>query len=535
MKEIPLKELETDTALSGYLCHKSGDILHHPGEVFSRVHRALLHQCGIDTVLFVEDSTEAEGLKQKLAFKMVPLDEIPVGEPVPVTLFGGAATPVLKEGELYSDAVHLKLVAEGITELSFKRDEMESELFQVYNYQQLLESDKGESLELVTDPDSLLIEKHENEEKAPEEENPVPVSLNDGQIPEDHFIHNPSKQITPAFCKQLMGQEEVLRVPKERNREPTPLRIVNERDTAEKKKFAEAYSRWASSLEAVFTQLKSNKETEFVLIENIAKDIIDHYFQDGFYCLNLLNARHPPSSEKYLFMHCVNVAVLSLATGVQSGYSLLQLRELVTGALLHDIGHQMTYRPLMVKRELDSSEQHKYDQHAVVGTAMLKNITKVPFSTLLVVTQHHEYCNGTGRIYHASAKQIHDFSRLVGVVDSYETQCRFTKATASMALTIRAAQAGALDLEYCKALLAVLSLYPVGVSLRLKSGVICRVIGTNGTAFKTPVLRSVYTMSDEHLFPLDSSETIDLKKRTDVALAEEVQHSALKSDLGKGF
>ena len=46
--------------------------------------------------------------------------------------------------------------------------------------------------------------------------------------------------------------------------------------------------------------------------------------------------------------------------------------------LLHDIGHMLTFRPLFTQKEMTATEQQKFDQHSIVGVAMLKNIDTIP-------------------------------------------------------------------------------------------------------------------------------------------------------------
>ena len=167
--------------------------------------------------------------------------------------------------------------------------------------------------------------------------------------------------------------------------------------------------------------------------------------------------------------------------------------------------------------------------------AMLKNITRVPISTMLAVAQHHEHCNGSGRIFHAPKERIHDFARVIAIADSYESACRFFNASVSIAFAIRSAQAGDLDIVYLKGLLSVTSLYPIGTAVLLNTGYIGKVVSNYTNEFKTPIVRTVFKMCDGHLFPIDSFDMIDLKKNSDVTIVEELNHSALKSDLSIGF
>lgn len=529
MKEVAVTDLPVDAALKTYLCHNNGEILHRPGELFTRSHRALLYQCEIETVILTDSDEETETLKVASQNQTVKLEDIPVNEPVPVTLFKKGTQPVVEAGDLFTKTLLEQLNAEQVESLSFRKDDIELNTFQCSNYRSLLQSDKFESLGSLTDPDEIVFKKESEEPAAAE------TALPEESIPEERFLHKPSKQITHASCKQLMGQPEMLCVPAGNPDYKAPVKVFSTRESEVKGGFNNHYMEWLAMLDEVFNKLKSNREVAFDSIDSIAKNIVENYFLDCLYCLNLMNARHPPISEKYLLMHSVNVALAATGVGLFLGYPLVLVRELAIGALLHDIGHLLTFRPLLAKKELDSTEQQKYDQHSVVGMAMLKNITKVPISTMLVVGQHHEFCNGGGRIYHAKKTQLHDFARIVGVVDRFETSCRFYSSSASVALAVRGAQNGELDILFIKALLSVLSLYPVGSAILLSNGLIGKVVNVYPDAFKTPVVRTVFKMSDGHLFPIDTFDLIDLKKDTHVRVVREIGHSALKSDIAIGF
>lgn len=533
MKETAVRDLPADTELSRYICHKSGEVLHSPGEHFTRSHRALMHQCEIETVILAESAEEVAAIKQAGERQTVLIEDIPVDEPVPVTLYKNGTTPVVEAGGVFTGVLLEELAAEDVESLSFNKDPMERNVFQCRNYAELLRSDKIDSLESVADPDEILYGKKTDEGDATEK-NEGPL-LPEVSIPDDRFLHHPSKEITHIHCKQLMKQADVLRITAGKPDYRLPVKILEERDTAVKESFNALYMEWLTQLEEIFTNLKSNKEVVFEAIDGIARSIIECYFRDCLYSLNMINARHPPVSEKYLLMHGVNVALVVTGVGVYLGFPLAMIRELTISGLLHDVGHLVTFRPLLAKKELDSTEQQRYDQHSIVGMAMLKNITRVPISTMLAVSQHHEFCNGTGRIYHARKDELHDFSRIIAVVDTVETLCRFYNASAAVALAVHRAQSGELDIDYVKAMLAVLSLFPVGTSLHLDNGYVGKVVSVYANSFKTPVVRTIFKMSDGHLFPIDAGETIDLKKNGKIKIVEEIDHSALKSDISIGF
>jgi HD-GYP domain-containing protein (c-di-GMP phosphodiesterase class II) len=533
MKELSITEIPVDCALEEYLCHTSGEILHSPGEIFSKNHLALLHTCEIEKVLVIPASEDTAALKKSLRRRNVAIEFIPEGEPVATTLFDENGTLVIKAGTLFTPTVQHELRNRGITVLEYERDPMALQLLQYSRYQLLCKSDLADSIGIIDGPDTAS-KKAGTEPAASEaddKQNMVPIE----PVPEDRFIQAPSKHVSTALCKQLMQQPLMLSVTIP---DGTPLISVNktiiDRNSAATIAFKSRYWKWVSQTDAIFDKLKSNRETAFEECDEVVLDIIDAYCSDSRYCLNLMNLRHPPVSEKYLATHAVNVAIAAIGVGVETGYPSALVHECAIGALLHDIGHLVTYRPLLAKQKLDSSEQHKYDHHAVVGVAMLKNTDRIPLSTMMVIAQHHEHPDCSGSIFHARADQIHDFARLVGVIDSFETGCRFTGAVAALSATAKNAQDGKYDMAFCRKLLALLSSFPIGVSVRIADGTICKVIGVDPDSFRMPILRSVFTMHDDHLYPIDKQEIVDTGI-SGFSIVEEVVHSALKADIAAGF
>lgn len=381
--------------------------------------------------------------------------------------------------------------------------------------------------------------------------NPVTISVNSnsdgvstemGQVPEqreqipvDRFLNNPRKQINSRICKMLMGHASILKVKPDGKNMTKPEEELSFRVDERKNTCLLHYKRWIVQLEQVFEMCNSNIQCDFNDVEQIAYDIIDCYFMDRYYCLNFMNLRYPPASKKYLITHCINVAIAAIGTGAQIGYSIPQLRELAAGALLHDIGHQVTGSSLLNKQDLDFVEQLEFDKHTVYGVQMLKCFNRVPVSTVMIAGMHHELCNGKGRIFKASFRQQHDFARLIGVVDYFESDCRFQSAPEAVSRTRRAAQLGELDVNCTNHFLSVFSRYPIGVSVRINTGMICKVIAVNADSFEKPVLRPVYALGKSGILPVNETAPVDLTKRKDVRIVEVIRHTSLKIDIAKGF
>ena len=87
------------------------------------------------------------------------------------------------------------------------------------------------------------------------------------------------------------------------------------------------------------------------------------------------------ASELNVYAHSVNVAIMSLQMGKQLGYNDLQLRDLLIGCLLHDIG---------------KAKGKRIEAHPEAGFQILRNIREISLLSAHVAYQHHETLDGTG-------------------------------------------------------------------------------------------------------------------------------------------
>lgn len=120
------------------------------------------------------------------------------------------------------------------------------------------------------------------------------------------------------------------------------------------------------------------------------------------------------------FVHVVNVALLSVITGLQLGYKETKLKYLALGALLHDLGKLKVPREILNKPgSLTDEEFAIVRQHPLLGEEMLKN-TRLLASVIAIVKEHHERWNGKGYPFNLNGKNIHMDAQIIAVTDVYE-------------------------------------------------------------------------------------------------------------------
>lgn len=127
------------------------------------------------------------------------------------------------------------------------------------------------------------------------------------------------------------------------------------------------------------------------------------------------------SADEYTLGHSVSVCVLSTLLGTVMGYNPTELRDLATGALLHDIGKVATPPEILNKPgQLTPEEFQIMSQHTTIGWMMLKDQRQVRYTAAIIALQHHERWLGGGYPRGLKEEQIYRHSRICSVADCFD-------------------------------------------------------------------------------------------------------------------
>ncbi|MCL6477124.1 MAG: HD-GYP domain-containing protein [Peptococcaceae bacterium] len=147
-------------------------------------------------------------------------------------------------------------------------------------------------------------------------------------------------------------------------------------------------------------------------------EIVDQLLANRQVMVNLVDIR---TYDEYTFNHSVNVCVLSVLTGIALGYGRDKLSVLAMGALLHDVGKIQVSRELLEKPGgLSPEEYESVKKHSQYGFEIIKSSFITDIVAASVALQHHERFDGQGYPNGLKGKQIHEFSRIAGIADTYD-------------------------------------------------------------------------------------------------------------------
>lgn len=173
--------------------------------------------------------------------------------------------------------------------------------------------------------------------------------------------------------------------------------------------------------EAIYEVFKTTNISSHLSLEKILKQvnkIITEILEQKDILIHLVDIR---SYDDYVYSHSVNVAVLTIITGIQMGLSHQELKELALGALLHDIGKTFIDDKILNKPALLTPiEYNTVKKHPLYGYEILQKISGLPQPVKLVALQHHEWYNGNGYPQGIKAKDIHLYARIVATIDVYD-------------------------------------------------------------------------------------------------------------------
>ena len=126
--------------------------------------------------------------------------------------------------------------------------------------------------------------------------------------------------------------------------------------------------------------------------------------------------------DYYTYIHCVNVAVLSIGLGKFIALLESEIFNLGMGALLHDIG-KIAISPNILNKpgRLTSVEYKIMQNHVMEGVKILEENPDFPKPSLTAVAQHHERLSGNGYPLKLSGAIITKYAKIIAISDTYDS------------------------------------------------------------------------------------------------------------------
>ena len=273
------------------------------------------------------------------------------------------------------------------------------------------------------------------------------------------------------------------------------------------------------TVKELFHNLESKKRINLQGVKKTVKNLIDEVLSNREILVNFADIRN---FDDYTFSHSVQVCVLSIITGISLGLDHIKLKDLATGALIHDIGKTRVDRELLNKPgDLTTEEFIEIKRHAERGFEILRANQDISLLSAHIAYQHHERWDGNGYPRGLREQEIHLYSRIVAVADVFDALVAdrpYRKAySTSQAISLMRRMSGSqFDPGILESFLVIVAEFPIGTVVALSSGEIGVVVDTNREKPILPVVRVIFS---KRLKPLSVVKEIDLTKDASVHIS----------------
>ena len=318
--------------------------------------------------------------------------------------------------------------------------------------------------------------KMRNLESLKEDKNVVKTKREDKSGPEE---------ITEMDLPSEAGEDELLSIPDVKALENISLPSEEEPaapsidELEERKRIEDLYASIYNFVEGIIDSLKRKKRFDIEKGLEIVKNIVHTEKAASILYGKAVQGNGIPDN---LAAHSANVCIYSLMLGKGANYSHGQLIELGITALLHDVGMVFVPKEIVNKRgKLTTSEFKQIRKHPNYSYKILQTLGKKYLWIAKVVSQEQERENGQGYPNGLKGDEIHDYAKIIGIVDVYEAlthhrpQRRGHMPHDAVKL-ILGTQKNLFSDEVKRLLLTKLSCFPLGSYVKLNSKAICKVI-----------------------------------------------------------
>src|SRR5579863_8201368 len=214
--------------------------------------------------------------------------------------------------------------------------------------------------------------------------------------------------------------------------------------------------------------------------------------------------------------HCLQTSLFGMALAIEMEMSEVDVRIIGLSGLLHDWGMTRVPRQVLhANRVLTNAEFVEIKKHPGYTLDLLKKIPAIPESVPMICYQVHERPDGTGYPRGSLRSRIHPGARILHVADAYlalTSPRPFRKpfmAYAAVECLVRQASQNLVDADVVRALLHVVSLFPIGSLVGLSDGSTARVLRRNRNNYNSPIVQIVMDSSGDLTDPLDETQIID--------------------------
>ncbi|WP_199611206.1 HD-GYP domain-containing protein [Flocculibacter collagenilyticus] len=251
----------------------------------------------------------------------------------------------------------------------------------------------------------------------------------------------------------------------------------------------------------LFENIQTEKNIDLTSVEVVSDEMINSLSRNDSALAAVINIR---DCNDFLFEHSISCAVLIILFAKYLNLDKSIIHDLAIGALLHDVGKVQLPSDILNKQTaLSEFEQRVEQRHVNYNQPILSNISGLSNISYRIAMQHHEYLDGSGYPAGLNANQIDRFSRMMAIVDVYDTLTAGTVRQAGVGPIVAYREMlkrvpNHFDEELLQLFIKAVGIYPVGTTVKLSSGKLGIVVARNHNTPTQPRVKVVYHSKYNH-------------------------------------
>jgi HD-GYP domain-containing protein (c-di-GMP phosphodiesterase class II) len=276
-------------------------------------------------------------------------------------------------------------------------------------------------------------------------------------------------------------------------------------------------------LDAVFSNIMGGISVEVRSIDSITSRLLQAVRDERDSIIGYILGGEVTGHE--MAKSSVNAAILSALIAMELKIPNHKIMQIITGALLHDVGMFRLPKEITDKRGgLSEAELQRMQAHPLYTYKIVSKTLLYPEEVGHVVLQHHERWDGEGYPRRLAGTDIDLGARIVSVADAFEAMVSQKSYRNSMVgyqamKNLLSDNSRRFDPDVLKAFIPTMGIYPIGSIILLNNGALARVIEVHGDAPLRPKIR---ILADEFgkVYKQDEGDVIDLLTEKSLFIAK---------------
>jgi HD-GYP domain-containing protein (c-di-GMP phosphodiesterase class II) len=223
----------------------------------------------------------------------------------------------------------------------------------------------------------------------------------------------------------------------------------------------------------------------------------------------------------------VNAAILSGLIAVELKLAPHKVMQVITGALIHDVGMLRLPKDIIDKKGgLSAAELQRVQAHPLYTYKIINKELLYPEDIAIIALQHHERWDGEGYPRRLAGTNIDLGARIVSVADAFEAMVSQKPYRNSMIgyqamKNLLSDNSRRFDPDVLNAFIQTMGIYPIGSIILLNNGALARVTEVQGAA---PLRPKIKILIDEfgRIYKQDEGDSIDLLVEKSLFIARAV-------------